>query len=135
MNFSADKYYSTKTEWKFYQEFNDARYRIQDNELERVIAFNLQKTNWSEERFKLFDSYNFIDNSSFSGKELNNLIEDVNYKESSVNVNINDLINRWNTYAIYFYYIFFGSIILIIYSIIFQLTDKYKFKYRDRNQY
>ena len=130
MNFSADKYYSTKTEWKFYQEFNDARYRIQDNELERVIAFNLQKTNWSEERFKLFDSYNFIDNSSFSGKELNNLIEDVNYKESSVNVNINDLINRWNTYAIYFYYIFFGSIILIVYSIIFQLTDKYKFKYR-----
>ena len=67
MNYLTDDYYSTKTEWKVYQEFNESRYRIQDNELERVIAFNLQKTNWSEERFKLFDSYNFVEFDSFSG--------------------------------------------------------------------
>ena len=128
MNYSADKFYSIKADWKVYQEFNDARYRIQDNELERIIAFNLQKTNWSEERFKLFDSYNFVDFDSFSGKELNNLINDVKYTESNVSININDLIKRWNTYAIYFYYIFFSSIILIIYSIISKLTEKYKLK-------
>jgi len=128
MNYSADRYYSTKADWKLYQEFNDARYRIQDNELERVIAFNLQKTNWSEERFKLFDSYNFVEFDSFSGKELNKLINDVKYNESNLSINIKDLINRWKTYAIYFYYIFFSSIILIIYSIISKLTEKYKLK-------
>ena len=130
VNFSVDKYYSTKTDWKIYQEFNDARYRIQDNELERIISSNLQKTNWSEERFKLFDSYNFVDFNSFNGEELNNLIKDVNYKESKISININDLINRWKTYANYFIYTFFGSIILIIYSIVFQLTEKHKLKSR-----
>ena len=130
MNFSVEKYYSTKTEWKFYQEFNEARYKIQDNELERVIVLNLQKTNWSEERFKLFDSYNFIDLKSFSGQELNSLINEIGFKESSVDINKNDLIKRWNTYVIYFYFIFLSSIVLIIYSIIFQLTEKNKLSKR-----
>ena len=129
-NFAADMYYSTKTDWKIYQEFNKARYTIQDNELERFISFNLQKTSWSKERFKLFDSYNFVDFDSFNGNELNNLIKDVNYNELKVSININDLIKRWNTYTINFYYIFFGSIILIVYSIISQLSQRFKLKRR-----
>ena len=129
-NFAADMYYSTKTDWKIYQEFNKARYTIQDNELERFISFNLRKTSWSKERFKLFDSYNFVDFDSFNGNELNNLIKDVNYNELKVSININDLIKRWNTYTINFYYIFFGSIILIVYSIISQLSQRFKLKRR-----
>ena len=110
-----------KTNWQTYNEFNQARYKIQDNELERIISANLNKTQWTKDKFELFNSYNFVDYTSFEGKELNSLIKSVDYLETTKDLEFNDLLNRWKTYANYFYYLFFVSVLLIIYSIIKQL--------------
>ena len=128
INYASDQYYFSKSNWKIYQEFNTARYKIQDNELERFISDNLNKTNWSQVKFKLFDSYNFVDFNSYTGSELNSLIKQVNFEESKISINFNDLLKRWKAYTLYFYMIFAASIILILYSILNLLTQNHKFQ-------
>lgn len=128
INYASDQYYFSKSNWKIYQEFNTARYKIQDNELERFISDNINKTNWSQVKFKLFDSYNFVDFNSFSGSELNSLIEQINFKESKITINFNDLLNRWKAFALYFYMIFAAALVLIFYSILNLSTQNHKFQ-------
>ena len=128
INYSADNYYFSKPEWKIYQDFNNARYKIQDNELERFISDNLDKTNWSKVKFKLFDSYNFVDFNSYNGSELNKLIDSINVDKSTEKVNFGDLIKRWKTYALYFYMILWATVLLLAYSILSQLFQNHKFR-------
>lgn len=123
-----DYQYFSKKEWKEYKVFNEVRYEIQDNEIERIISENPILYGWNENEYRLFNNYNFISYESFSGEKLMSVRDKTQVISSSPLVfNFNDVLNRWKTYFKPFYSIFLSALFLCIYFIFnFLLLKEYK---------
>ena len=104
--------------WKEYRIFNESRYAIQDNEVERVISENPSKYGWTDTEYRLFDSYNFVSLESFSGPKLK-AINDKYALNSNTNteINLEDLRKRWSTYFGPFYSVIYSSFFIFLYFI------------------
>jgi len=128
INLFMDYQYFSKKEWKEYKVFNEVRYEIQDNEIERIISENPILYGWNENEYRLFNNYNFISYESFSGEKLMSVRDKTQVISSSPLVfNFNDVLNRWKTYFKPFYSIFLSALFLCIYFIFnFLLLKEYK---------
>lgn len=128
INIFMDYQYFSKKEWKEYKVFNEVRYEIQDNEIERIISENPILYGWNENEYRLFNNYNFISYESFSGEKLMSVRDKTQVISSSPLVfNFNDVLNRWKTYFKPFYSIFLSALFLCIYFIFnFLLLKEYK---------
>ena len=118
LNLYKDYEYFSKPGWEEYKIFNESRYAIQDNEIERVISENPMKYGWTDTEYRLFDSYNFVSLDSFSGPKLK-AINDKYALDSKTNteINIEDLRKRWSTYFAPFYSVIYSSFFLILFFI------------------
>ena len=128
INIFMDYQYFSKDEWKEYKVFNEVRYEIQDNEIERIISENPSLYGWNEYEYRLFNNYNFISYDSFSGAKLISVRDKTQFSSSNQFVfNINDVLKRWDTYFKPFYSIFMSSFFLFLYFIFdFLLSRRYK---------
>ena len=128
INIFMDYQYFSKDEWKEYKVFNEVRYEIQDNEIERIISENPSLYGWNEYEYRLFNNYNFISYDSFSGAKLISVRDKTQFNSSNQFVfNINDVLKRWDTYFKPFYSIFISSFFLFLYFIFdFLLSRRYK---------
>ena len=98
INFTAYKIQFSDQEWKDYQNFESARYTIQDNEIERIISEDPSKYGWEEYEYQLFDSYNFLYKDPFTGQKLIKIIDETNITPASIfNSKFDDVVNRIET--------------------------------------
>ena len=56
INIFMDYQYFSKDEWKEYKVFNEVRYEIQDNEIERIISENPSLYGWNEYEYRLLNN-------------------------------------------------------------------------------
>jgi hypothetical protein len=128
INIFIDYQYFSKDEWKEYKVFNEVRYEIQDNEIERIISENPSLYGWNEYEYRLFNNYNFISYDSFSGVKLISVRDKTQFNSSNQFVfNINDVLKRWDTYFKPFYSVFISSLFLFLFFIFdFLLSRRYK---------
>ena len=128
INIFIDYQYFSKDEWKEYKVFNEVRYEIQDNEIERIISENPSLYGWNEYEYRLFNNYNFISYDSFSGAKLISVRDKTQFSSSNQFVfNINNVLKRWDTYFKPFYSIFISSLFLFLFFIFdFLLSRRYK---------
>jgi hypothetical protein len=104
--------------WKEYRIFNESRYAIQDNEVERVISENPSKYGWTDTEYRLFDSYNFVSLESFSGPKLKAINDKYALNSNtSTEINLEDLRKRWSTYFGPFYSVIYSSFFIFLYFI------------------
>jgi hypothetical protein len=104
--------------WKEYRIFNESRYAIQDNEVERVISENPSKYGWTDTEYRLFDSYNFVSLESFSGPKLKAINDKYALNSNtSTEINLEDLRKRWSTYFGPFYSVIYSSFFIFLYYI------------------
>jgi hypothetical protein len=104
--------------WKEYRIFNESRYAIQDNEVERVISENPSKYGWTDTEYRLFDSYNFVSLESFSGPKLKAINDKYALNSNtSTEINLEDLRKRWSTYFSPFYSVIYSSFFIFLYFI------------------
>ncbi len=116
MNIFMDYQYFSKDDWKEYKVFNEARYEIQDNEIERVISENPGLYGWNENEYRLFKNYNFISYESFSGQKLISVRDKTQVNSSSqLAFSVSDVFKRWDTYFKPFYSILISSLFLFLY--------------------
>jgi hypothetical protein len=98
INFTAYKIQFSDQEWKDYQNFESARYTIQDNEIERIISEDPSKYGWEKYEYQLFDSYNFLYKDPFTGEKLIKIINKTNITPTSIfNSKFEDFVNRIKT--------------------------------------
>jgi hypothetical protein len=104
--------------WKEYRIFNESRYAIQDNEVERVISENPSKYGWTDTEYRLFDSYNFVSLESFSGPKLKAINDKYALNSNtSTEINLEDLRKRWSTYFGPFYSVIYSAFFIFLYFI------------------
>ena len=84
-------FYLENNDWATYQQWENARYKIQANAPEKAIGDNPSKYGWTQAEVELFRTYNYIDSDKFSVGKFEKLIEDT--ENISVNLNSDFLIN------------------------------------------
>jgi hypothetical protein len=118
LNLFKDYEIFAQSGWKEYRIFNESRYAIQDNEVERVISENPSKYGWTDTEYRLFDSYNFVSLESFSGPKLKAINDKYALNSNtSTEINLEDLRKRWSTYFGPFYSVIYSSFFIFLYFI------------------
>ena len=69
-------YYKSNSDWVEYKEWESARYKIQANSPEKVVAENPARYGWTEAEVEIFKNYNSIDSKFFTTNKLNQLISE-----------------------------------------------------------
>lgn len=76
VNFAIEQVYlSQNTEWKKFREFENARYKVQANQVERDLVADPTSFGWSVEETQMFVAYQFADKNVFTVDKLNQLIK------------------------------------------------------------
>ena len=125
INFTAYKIQFSDQEWKDYQNFESARYTIQDNEIERIISEDPSKYGWEKYEYQLFDSYNFLYKDPFTGEKLIKIINETNITPTSIfNSKFEDFVNRIETKFKSFDFIIKSGFVFLTLITIQLLLDK-----------
>ena len=77
-------------DWATYEQWENARYKIQANAPEKLVSENPSKYGWTEAEVELFKSYNYIDVDKFSVAKFENLIE--GSEDNNVSINFDFLV-------------------------------------------
>ena len=132
INFTAFKIQFSDQEWKDYQNFESARYTIQDNEIERIISEDPSKYGWEEYEYRLFDSYNFLYKDPFTGQKLIKIIDETNITPASIfDSKFDDFVNRIETKFKSFDFIIKSGFIFLTLTIIQLLLNKKRQRIKD----
>ena len=83
-------FYHENNNWATYQQWENARYKIQANAPEKAISDNPSMYGWTQAEVELFKTYNYIDLNKFSVDKFEKLIEDT--ENISVKLNSDFLI-------------------------------------------
>jgi len=125
INFTAYKIQFSDQEWQDYQNFESARYTIQDNEIERIISEDPSKYGWEKYEYQLFDSYNFLYKDPFTGEKLIKIINETNITPTSIfNSKFEDFVNRIETKFKSFDFIIKSGFVFLTLITIQLLLDK-----------
>jgi hypothetical protein len=117
----------SKPDWKEYRIFNESRYAIQGNEIERVVSENPMDYGWTETEFNLFESYNFVSFESFSGGKLKDVINKYDQQTNVAGkIKIVDIQKRWSTYFVPFYSVIYLSLFMILYFVTYFIVRRQK---------
>ena len=78
-------FYLENNDWVTYQQWENARYKIQANAPEKAVSENPSNYAWTEAEVQLFKTYNYIDADKFSVEKFEKLIKDT--ENTKVNIN------------------------------------------------
>ena len=132
INFTAYKIQFSDQEWKDYQNFESARYTIQDNEIERIISEDPSKYGWEKYEYQLFDSYNFLYKDPFTGEKLIKIINETNITPTSIfNSKFEDFVNRIETKFKSFDFIIKSGFVFLTLITIQLLLDKNRIRIKN----
>jgi hypothetical protein len=127
LNMFMDFNHFSKPDWKEYRIFNESRYAIQGNEIERVVSENPMDYGWTETEFNLFESYNFVSFESFSGGKLKDIVNKYDQQTNVVGkIKIVDIQKRWSTYFVPFYSVIYLSLLMILYFVTYFIVRRQK---------
>ena len=132
INFTAYKIQFSDQEWQDYQNFESARYTIQDNEIERIISEDPSKYGWEKYEYQLFDSYNFLYKDPFTGEKLIKIINETNITPTSIfNSKFEDFVNRIETKFKSFDFIIKSGFVFLTLITIQLLLDKNRIRIKN----
>ena len=74
--FSESLYYKSNPDWSEYKRWEQARYAIQANSPEKILAKNPSEFGWTMAEFELFKNYNSVDINNFNYLKFEKLIDE-----------------------------------------------------------
>lgn len=115
------EYLERNPDWVKFKEFENARYQIQANQIERDLRYNPAKYGWTEEETSIFVTYEYADKNVFTTEKFNQVIKlHSNFEDFSINKIVisgvrnlfsSDINQRWINFLL------FSTIIFVVFFI------------------